>query len=223
MQAITHKKLIVSLLALAAAALLLAALNGASGSGTSGSGRADSPEPTLAAANDAAASQFSVLESSGSESEVPPAIASVLEELPGAGGEGDGVVTALGVVPGGTASSEVVGAEVSGQICLLATGSDYQGAAVGSCFSITTAEAGRAYVAVQGVSADEARVLGIAPDGVQDVSFDSGSDGTTEESAPVQANFYQADVAKESTTVAGRSASGDALYRTEMPLAANGG
>lgn len=225
MQAITNRKLIVSLLALAAAALLIVALNATSDSGTSGSGRAGSTERTLAAADDAAASQFSVLESAGTEteSEVPPAIASVLEELPGAGGDGDGVVTALGVVPGGTASSEVVVAEVSGQICLLATGSDYQEAAVGSCFSITTAEAGRAYVAVQGVSADKARILGIAPDGVQDVSFDSGSDGTTEESAPVQANVYQADVAKQPTTVAGRGASGDALYRTEMPLAANGG
>jgi hypothetical protein len=223
MHAITNRNLIVSLLALTAAALLIVALNAASDSGTS-SVRAGSSESALAAANDAAASQFSVLEPAvtGSESRVPPAIASVLEELPGPGGNGEGVVTALGVVPGGTASSEVVVAEVSGQICLFAAGEDYQGAAVGSCFSITTAEAGQAYVAVQGVSPGAARVLGIAPDGVENVSVDSGSNGTAEEVTPVQSNVYQADVAKEPTTVAGRAASGEVLYRTEMPLNANG-
>lgn len=217
MQAITNRKLIVSLLALAAAALLIVALSASSDSGTTGSGGGGAQ----AVANDGAASQFDVLEPADSVSgdEVPTAISSVLDELPGAGGDGDGVVTALGIVPGGTPSSEVVVAEVSGQVCLFAAGTDYQGAAVGSCFSITTAEAGRAYVAVQGVAPGQARVLGLAPNGVRSVTFDSGSDGTAEKAAPVQANVYQADVAKEPTTVIGRGASQQAQYRTEMPLA----
>ena len=220
MQAITNRKLIVSLFALAAAALLIVALSATSDSGSTGS----SGGGAQAVANDAAASQFDVLEPADTVSgdEIPPAISSVLDELPGVGGDGDGVVTALGVVPGGTASSQVVVAEVSGQVCLFAAGKDYQGAAVGSCFSITTAEAGRAYVAVQGVSPGQARVLGLAPNGVQSVSFDSGSDGTAEKATPVQANVYQADLAKEQTTAIGRGASEEARYQTEMPLAANG-
>jgi hypothetical protein len=147
----------------------------------------------------------------------------VLKELPGPGGDGDGVVTALGVVPGGTASSEAVVAEVSGQICLFAAGKDYQGAAVGSCFSITTAEAGGAYVAVQGVAPGEVRLLGLAADGVQSVSLDSGADGASDVVAPVQSNVYQADVAKEPTTATGLGASEDVRFQTEMPLAASGG
>lgn len=220
MQAITNRKLIVSLLALAAGALLIVALSATSDSGSTGG----SGGGAHAVANDAAASQFAVLDPADTVSgdEIPPAISTVLDELPGAGGDGDGVVTALGIVPGGTASSEIVVAEVSGQICLFAAGKDYQGAAVGSCFSITTAEAGRAYVAVQGVSPGQVRVLGLAPDGIQDVAFDSGSDGSAEKAVPVQANVYQADVAKEPTTVSGQGASGEALYRTEMPLAASG-
>lgn len=225
MQAIINRKLIVSLLGLAAIALLVVGLSATSGGVSSDSGKAGKPETSLAAANDAAASQFSVLKpaASVSESEIPAAVSSVLEELPAGDGQGPGVVTALGLVPGGSASSQVVVAEVSGSLCLFAAGQDYQGAAVGSCFSITTAEAGAAYVAVQGVSPGEVRVIGIAPDGVEHVSFDSGANETTDVRAPVQSNVYQADVAKAPTTVVGRGESGDVRFQTEMPLADNGG
>lgn len=224
MQSIINRKLIVSLLALAAVALLVVVLSATSDSTTPGSGQAGDPEPALAAANDAAASQFSVLKPDASvpEDKIPAAVASVLEELPGSGGQGDGVVTALGIVPGGSGSSQIVVAEVSGSLCVLAAGKDYQGAAVGSCFTITKAEAGQAYVAVQGITQDEVRVIGIAPDGVEEVSFDVGANGSVDVKAPVQSNVYEADVAKAPTAVTGRGASGDVRFRADLPLAANG-
>jgi hypothetical protein len=225
MQSIVNRKLIVSLLALAAVALLVVALSATSDSTTSDSGQAGDSEPALAATSGGTASQFSVLKPAASvpKGEIPDAVASVLDELPGSGGQGNGVVTALGIVPGGSGSSQAVVAEVSGSLCVFAAGKDYQGAAVGSCFTITKAEAGEAYVAVQGTSPDEVRVIGIVPDGVKDVSFDSGANGTVDAKAPVQSNVYQADVAKAPTAVTGRGASGDARFQANLPLAANGG
>lgn len=224
MQSIVNRKLILSLLGLAAVALLVVVLNATSDSTTAGSGQAGDSEPALAATSGGTASQFSALNPVASvpEDEIPAAVASVLEELPAGGGQGNGVVTALGIVPGGSGSSQIVVAEVSGSLCVLAAGKDYQGAAVGSCFTITKAEAGEAYVAVQGLSQDEVRVIGIVPDGVEDVSFDTGANGTVDAKASVQSNVYQADVAKAPTAVTGRGASGEVRFRADLPLAANG-
>jgi hypothetical protein len=224
MQSIVNRKLILSLLGLAAVALLVVGLKATSGSTTADSGQAGDSEPALAATSGGTASQFSALKPVASvpEDEIPAAVASVLEELPAGGGQGNGVVTALGIVPGGSGSSQIVVAEVSGSLCVLAAGKEYQGAAVGSCFTITKAEAGEAYVAVQGISQDEVRVIGIVPDGVEDVSFDTGANGTVDAKASVQSNVYQADVAKAPTAVTGRGASGDVRFRADLPLAANG-
>ena len=151
--------------------------------------------------------------------EVPESISLALSLIPATeDGRGIGVVEGLGVVPGGTSRSEVVVAEVSKKICVFAGGTDYQGAADGSCFSAAEVEAGTAFVAIQGMAGGVARVIGLAPDGVAHVSFDTEADGRPDAVASVSANVYQADLATVPTVASGLDSEGRVEFVTKMPL-----
>ena len=221
-----NKKLIASLLGLGLVALLIASLTIGSGGATADRSSAGDSQAFPTGEPGPGISQFSVLEPADSfaAGEIPASVASVLAELPATSdGQGDSVVNALGVASSGSASSQVLLAEVNNSVCVLATGAEYQGAAVGSCPSITEAESGDGYVVVQGLSKDSVRVIGIAPDGVASVSIDNGADGTVDEEATVSGNVYQADLDKAPTTVSGLTASNDVQFQTELPLAGSAG
>jgi len=168
----------------------------------------------------AGVSQFSILRpvDSVAPGEIPPSVASVLAEMPATeDGQGRGVVEALGtVVPTDSLASQITVAEVSGRLCVLATGNEYQGAALGSCFSRAEAVAGQGYVAIQGLAKDSVRVIGLAPDGVAKVAIAGGAGG---EEVAVAGNVYEADVVEAPTTVSGLTAAGDVSFRTQLPLA----
>lgn len=215
-----NRKLIASCLGMGLVVLLIVGLTVGSSGAT-----ADRSSET-GGERDSVNSQYSVLEPADSVAtgEIPASVASLLAELPATDdGQGKGVVNALGIAPDGSASSQIVLAEVSDRLCVLATGEEYQGAAVGNCFSIVEAEAGKGYVAVLGLAEGSVRFIGIAPDGVASVSIDTGSDGTVDEEATVSGNVYEADLDKAPTTVTGLTASGDAQFQTELPLSGGAG
>jgi hypothetical protein len=154
-----------------------------------------------------------------SMADVPGKISSVLNQIPATeGGHDKGVIERLGIEPGGSRLSEVVVAEVSERICVFAEGTEYQGAAVGSCFSAAEVEAGEGFVAVQGMPSGLARVIGVAPDGVAHVSIDSGEEGQADAVVNVSANVYQADLRTAPTVASGMNADGSVAFKTTMPL-----
>lgn len=219
----SNRKLIASIFGIGLVALLVVSLTvGATADRSS----ADDPQASSTPVKrDSGSSQFSVLEpaDSGATSEIPARVASVLAELPATDdGQGKGVVNALGIAPGGSASSQVVLAEVSDRLCAFATGDRYQGAVLGNCFSLTDAEDGKGYLAVLGLAEGSVELIGVAPDGIASVSIDTGADGTVDEKATVSGNVYQADLGKAPTIVTGLTASGDARFQTTLPLSGAG-
>lgn len=219
---VINRKLIAYLVGLGVVALLIISLTAGSGGANADRDSAADSHAFPTGGGGPETSQFGVLKPAGSFpiSEVPASVVSVLAEMPATeDGQGSGVVNAIGIAPGGTASSQVLLAEVSHKLCVLATGEEYGGAAVGSCFSVADAETGSGFVAVQGLSKDSVRVIGIAPDGVATVSVDTGADGSIDKEVAVSGNVYQTELDKAPTAVTGLSASGDTRFQAELPLA----
>jgi len=218
-QGTTNRRLIAMILAgtvLLAALVLTGVL-----SWTDDASSAAQPQTTATSSPAATDSELSIFRSSNtaSISEIPETLSSALSLLPATENSREkGTVEKLGVVPGGSSQSEVVVAKVSQRICIFAAGTDYQGAAVGSCFSAAEVEAGKGFVAVQGMENGLARVIGIAPNGVARVSIDSGDDGRTDAVVDVSANVYLADLKTVPTVVSGVDPDGNVEFETEMPL-----
>ena len=130
-----------------------------------------------------------------------------------------GTVSALDTTSFGV-GSQVGVAEANGELCVFASGPDYQGAAVGDCSSLGQAEAGGAYVTVPGMTEGATRIIGLAPDGVTSIAIDSNEDGSVDQKVPVVDNLYQADVEPVVTTISGLNESGQTIFTNHAALAA---
>lgn len=217
-----NKKFVAILLSLSLAAVLVFSLMGGASADPGPTGEAQGvpidPGP--------GAPRFDVLQpaSTTAVSELPASVVTVLAEpTPRPAGaeleaqESD-AVTALGTAPSGSTSSEVDVAEVNGMLCLFAAGSEYEGAALGSCLSVPQAEAGEGYVAIPDVSPGLVRIIGLAPDGVTTIAVDSGEDGTVDKNVAVASNTYQVDVEDVPTILTGLTESGDVAFQMKLPI-----
>jgi hypothetical protein len=163
-------------------------------------------------------SRFSVLRpaSAARISALPLTVARVLAEppvIPGTAGPEPGTVSALGTVNVG--ASEMGVAEVNGGLCLFFAGLSYEAPGVGNCVSLEQARTGEGTVAMPNVSPDIARIVGVVPDGVRRVFFESGD---AKQEATVRSNMYVVELKETTTTATGLTRSGSPVFQVSMPL-----
>lgn len=122
-----------------------------------------------------------------------------------------GKATSLGTTTIGDAT--VVVAEVGTSICAFS-----EGTGMSACGEVDRVERGEIFAASPkgcGIYS----VIGILPDGVKELSVDSGDDGKTDGTLPVVSNVYVGTLKAEETVL--RSPSGD--ITVQLPLASYGG
>jgi hypothetical protein len=105
--------------------------------------------------------------------------------------------------------------QVAGRVCI------YGAAGGGSCGNTEEAVAGELVsvgICGPGIAAGHAQVVGLMPDGVNSVSVDQGSNGTTDSSLQVSENVYEAELPTVDTTLSAVGKNG-AKFQSVLPLA----
>jgi hypothetical protein len=106
---------------------------------------------------------------------------------------------------------EVTVAAIGGNICA------YLAGGIGGCDDQQRVVAGHAFGA-EPVGCDGYRVLAVVPNGIEAIAVDSGADGDVDTSLPVESNIYVGVLDPVRTLVTGLDESGEARFRTEIPL-----
>lgn len=167
-----------------------------------------------AAPEQQAATGFSVLEpaTAGRLQALPDETERTLHSISTTGIRGDGEaqsVTQLGVAL--TADGdEMTVAAVGDGLCVLR-------AADAACGESRDVFAGRLFGA-RPRGCGSYWVFGLVPDGVDRVLVDTGADGSVDSSLPVVGNVYEGTLVAAATVALGVDASGETLFRTDIPL-----
>lgn len=127
-----------------------------------------------------------------------------------------GEIGALGSAQFGL-DTPVTFAEVGGMLCVVQGDGD-PGYSYG-CWSLSEAVSGDAYLAVPQIDGNgNVKVIGVAPNGTETVSVDSGTDGRSDAEASVSSNLWMAELGPVETEISGIDQSGQVDYQFKLPL-----